>query len=346
MRDKRAFLAALGSRLERKPSIQYIFPVGDTDLAAIAEGYEELGRRCRLVMVEPGALRACLEKPKMHEIAARIGVPVPESRLIADEPGALDAAIVDIGFPVLGKRPNSFSLIDRRKAVICRGWSTVAPLRPALRTGPILLQQWVHGPRHNCQIAAFHGDLVAYFENRNLRTDRFDGTGFGVEWISVNPTPELRRHCAALAKAVGYSGVGLLQFLMEGGRPYFLEFNPRLGMPWELCYRCGLDFATLAVRCADKLRDPALALPRAPEEYAVGKRCYWLHGDLMALADSERGLFAIARRLIAMIVSFRGADFQLTWSWRDPLPTLYLYACFAKSCLSKLAPWRALRAKA
>jgi predicted ATP-grasp superfamily ATP-dependent carboligase len=335
VRDKRNFLRALGERLGMEPEIHYVFPVGDSDLDAIADAYAELSRRCRLVMVEPRVLRACQEKPTMHDLAARVGVPVPESRLIADDPGALDAAVAEIGLPVLAKRPNSFSLMGERKAVVCRDPSTVEPLRSALRAGPVLVQRWVRGPRHNCQIAALGGELIAYFENRNLRTDRPDGTGFGVEWVSVEPTLELRRHCEALVRAVDYTGVGLLQFLVEEGRPYFLELNPRLGMPWELSLRCGLDFATLAVRCADKLRDPAAALPAVPGDYAVGKRCHWLLGDLVALAVAARGTLELLRRLAATIASWLRADFHLAWSWGDPLPTLYLYACFAKGRLSR-----------
>jgi len=337
LHDRPRFLDALRCRLGEQPEIRYIFPVGDSDLDAIADHHEELRRRCRLVMVAPEVLRLCQEKPRMYELAARAGVPVPETRLIEGDVGALDAAVADIGLPVLAKRPNSFSLVGERKALICREWGTVEPLRAAARSGPMLVQRWVRGPRHNCQIAALDGEIFAYFENRNLRTDLADGTGFGVEWISVRPSPELRRHCETIASAVSYSGVGLFQFLIENGRPFFLELNPRLGMPWELSYRCGLDFAMLALRCADEPRDRGVALSRVPKEYAVGKRCHWMLGELVALADTARSAREFALRLASMVVSWIRADFHLTWSWKDPLPTLFLYASFAKSCLSRRA---------
>jgi predicted ATP-grasp superfamily ATP-dependent carboligase len=335
-RDKRDFLRALGDLLSERPDIRYVFPVGDVDLDVAASAHEELSRRCRLVMVEPNLLRVCLEKPRMYEIAARIGVPVPESDLIAGDFDALEARVAEIGFPVIFKRPNSFTFVKNQKAVICRDWRDIELWREALESGPVIVQRWVGGPRHNCQIAALRGEVVAYFENRNLRTDRADGTGIGVEWISVDPTPELRRHCEALAGATGYSGVGLAQFLVENGRPFFLELNPRLGMPWELAYRCGFDFAMLAVQCADCLRDAGSAIPCPPKHYAAGKRCYWLLGDLAALTAREQRTWKIASRIARMVVSFSLADYQLTWSWNDPVPTFFLYASFARSNLSKL----------
>jgi predicted ATP-grasp superfamily ATP-dependent carboligase len=336
-RDKHGFLDALSGLLGDRPEIRYVFPIGDVELDAAAAAHEELSRRCRLVMVEPDILRSCLEKPKMYEIAARIGVPIPESRLIADGFDALKTAVGEIGFPVILKRPNSFVFMRGEKAVICRDWDAIETWRPAIEFGPVVVQRWVAGPRHNCQIAADRGRIVAYFENKNLRTDRPDGTGIGVEWISVEPTPELRRHCEALARALGYSGVGLIQFLVENGRPFFLELNPRLGMPWELSYRCGPDFAMLAVQCADRLHGAAGAAPNAPKSYAVGKRCYWLLGDLAALTARERSTTKIASRIPKIVVSFCRADYQLTWSWKDPFPTLFLYAGFLRSHVFKLA---------
>jgi predicted ATP-grasp superfamily ATP-dependent carboligase len=335
-RDRRAFLDALNGLLGARPEIRYVFPVGDVDLDLAAERYEKLSRRCGLAMVEPEVLRVCIDKTSMYGIAARAGVPVPGGGLV-EEFGALKQKAGEIGFPVLLKRPNSFSLVEGRKALICRDWEAVEAARPALRSGPVLIQKWIRGPRYNCQIAALRGEVFAYFENRNLRTDRADRTGYGVEWISVPPTPELRSHCEALAREIAYSGVGLIQFLVEDGRPFFLELNPRLGMPWELSRRCGIDFAMLALRCADAVRDPAQGIPRAAARYAVGIRCYWPLGDLVALATYEHRPSARVSRVLAMIASLCCAHFMLTWSWRDPLPTLFLYARFAASRLSR---WR------
>lgn len=334
-RNRRDFLRALDDLLGERPDIRYVFPVGDVDLDVAAAAHEELSRRCRLVMVEPDLLHACLEKPRMYEIAARIGVPIPESELIAGDFHALKSKIGEIGFPIVLKRPNSLTFMKNRKAVICRDWRAVEMWRQALESGPVIVQRCVGGPRHNCQIASLRGELIAYFENKNLRTDRTDGTGIGVEWISVDPTPELRRHCEALARTTGYTGVGLLQFLVENDRPFFLELNPRLGMPWELAHRCGLDFAMLAVQCADALNNAESAVARPSKYYPAGKRCYWLLGDLAALAAKDQRA-GIASRVARMVASFCRADYQLTWLWKDPLPTLFLYASFARSSLFKL----------
>jgi hypothetical protein len=59
-------------------------------------------------------------------------------------------------------------------------------------------------------------------------------------------------------------------------------------------------------------------------------------GDLAALTAKDQRTGEIASRIARMVVAFCRADYQLTWSWKDPLPTLFLYASFARSNFSKL----------
>ena len=56
-------------------------------------------------------------------------------------------------------------------------------------------------------------------------------------------------------------------------------------------------------------------------------------GSALTAKDERKEIFS---RTIRMVVSFCRADYQLTWSWMDPRPTLFLYVDFARSTLSKL----------
>jgi hypothetical protein len=70
-----------------------------------------------------------------------------------------------------------------------------------------------NGLRHDCHVAAADGKLIAYFHQE---------------------MPSLRVHCEALVKALRYTGVGCIQFLVDerSGSPAFLEFNARMdGFP-------------------------------------------------------------------------------------------------------------------
>jgi hypothetical protein len=101
--------------------------------------------------------------------------------------------------------------------------------------------------RHDCHVAAADGELIAYFHP-------------GI--------PSLRMHCEALVKALRYTGVGCIQFLVEerSGSAAFLEFSPRTDR-----------FALLALQLAvyRKSRGAECLLPPHPAICAESRIFDW-----------------------------------------------------------------------
>jgi hypothetical protein len=219
------------------------------------------------------------------------------------------------------------------KALICRSAEELASRTRALGENgePIVVQKWCAGHRHNCQFAACDGTMVAYFQQKVLRTDRADGTGYGVEGVSVAPRRDLRSFCERLVERLRYTGAGCAQFLVDDGSPdvVLLECNPRLDATCDLPYRCGVDFPLLAIHCADPSASVAHRLPSIPVPYPVGRRFYSAFADLEGIRDAlrkgaidRRELLRAARRVVASTA--RLDRVQLGWSWRDPLPSAVL----------------------
>jgi len=325
--DTPHFLGALRQLLDARPDLGCIFPVGEADLIALLGAHEALARRVRLAMPAPAAVEACLDKPSSYRIAAELGVPLPAGQR-ADGPASLDALIGSFGLPLVFKCPDSSRLIDGRKALICRQRAELERWRePLRRSCPLLVQRWMPGARHNCHFAAAEGQLTAFFQQCVLRTDQPDDTGFGVEGVSVAPSPDLQRHVAALVQRLAYHGVGCAQFLVDDatGAHVFLELNPRLDATCELPYVCGFDFPQLAL-------DPRQAAAR---DYPAGRRFHWLLGDarsvMRQVREGDAGRSGLGRALARMLAAHFRAHLRLTWDWRDPLPTLYLYGQLARA---------------
>ena len=78
-----------------------------------------------------------------------------------------------------------------------------------------MLQKFAPGERHNCHIAADRGRILAYFQQKVLRTDELDGTGIGLDGVSVPVSPALRDYCERLVEALGYHGIGCIQFMVD-----------------------------------------------------------------------------------------------------------------------------------
>jgi predicted ATP-grasp superfamily ATP-dependent carboligase len=170
-----------------------------------------------------------------------------------------------------------------------------------------------------------------YYEQRVLRTDRPNGTGYSVDAVSIPPTPALRAHTEALARHFRYTGVGTAQFLLDpgSGTSSFLELNPRIDAACSLPFACGCDLPLWALEIARRRAGDRADLPEAPSSYRTGVRGNWLRGDLKALRDAARSTFDAAPPPAVWLAraarSFLAADCHAVWSWSDPGPALYSY---------------------
>lgn len=316
------FAPALDALLARRRDIRWVFPVGESDLLALTACREQLKHRVQLAMPPEHTISACLDKPTSYDLAEQLNIPQMRSATAQDFL-ELQACVTDIGIPLVVKCPDSTRLLDGRKALIIRSDDAFERWRVTLAGTryPLVVQAWFDGVRHNCQFAAVDSRLTAYFEQRVLRTDEPDGTGFGVEGISSPPSRDLYAYTAALVESLRYDGVGCAQFLVndEQATCAFLELNPRLDATCELAVRCGVDLPRLAI-------EPT-AVPRGT--YPTGRRFHWLLGDLRAMsaqvkdgAPARPGIGAALREIAA---AHWRADYKLTWDWTDPLPSLFTY---------------------
>jgi predicted ATP-grasp superfamily ATP-dependent carboligase len=319
----------------------FVFTVGESQLRALIESAPRLEPLSTWVNPDFATVARCFDKRAMYELAPTLGIPsVPWSPFtsVADWRARASA----MGFPVVVKRKDSAGYLLERKALIYDSAEAfeafLATLAPESDPASLVLQKFASGVRHNCHIGAADGKLIAYFQQKVLRTDRPDDTGIGVAGVSVEPSPELRKHCEALTKALRYTGIGCIQFLVDERTASlaFLEFNARMDSTAALPYRMGLDYPLLAMQLAvyRKARasgrtDAERLLPCPhPDAYELGVTYHWLHGDLGAFLDQARGGKMGAQAMLARACSIAWLalrSYHLTFDWRDPLPTVHMF---------------------
>lgn len=337
------FLAALNELLAGRPEIGIVLPLLSNYLECLARNHDRLPATPVVAMPQPEVVLACLDKDRMYALARDAGVPHhPVER--AHTRAELATACERVGYPCV-VRPTSDTdvhLPGDRKAVI---WRDQPAMERDLQAWPeslasLLVQRYAPGLRHNVFFAARAGAIIDQVHTRILHTDRADGTGLAVDGITIAPDPRLARSSAALVERLGYTGVGFAQFLVpDEGEPHFLELNPRHAGSTAIAAHCGLDLALAAVELAT---GTGAWQVEAGFRYPVGRRYVWTSRDLyslsMAVSRSEVG----ARRALAWLARSLGsairADVHLTWSLRDPLPSLAVYAH-----LLTLGPWRRMR---
>ncbi len=337
----------------------FVFTVGESQLRRLVGAAARFEPLTTWVNPDFATVDRCFDKRAMYELAPTLGVPsVPWAPFTSAEDWRNHARAM--GYPVVIKRKDSAAHVLERKALIFADAAQLdaflAGLAPDPECASLLLQKFARGTRHNCHVAAADGRLLAYFEQKVLRTDEPDDTGIGVAGQAVAPSPALRAHCEALLKALRYTGIGCIQFLVDArsAGATFLEFNARMDSTAALPYRMGMDYPVLAVQLAAyrKARaagrsDAGRLLPEPlPGRYAEGKTYHWLHGDLSAFRRRAREGRTALRDLAAyaLDMAWRSlTSYHLTFDWRDPMPTLHLFwRSYLKAPLRRRLPlsWR------
>ncbi|HTL12183.1 MAG TPA: hypothetical protein VL588_06835 [Bdellovibrionota bacterium] len=324
--------------LKNDSSIVAVLPVGEESLRSIMTREKEIRALRTLVAPSGATVSLCLDKPRANAAAAQAGLHVCDWKQVRDAQG-FEKALAEVGYPLVVKPVDSFARVADRKALILDDAAERARLLPEWPgdAGILLVQSKSPGLRHNCMFHARGGKLTQRFESRVLRTDDPEGTGYGVESVSVALDPMRWKWVERFVQQLSFDGPGCVQFLVDGTRSDFLEINPRLDASVVLAWHCGVDLPASAVASAVSL-DPS-AVPVAAE-YEPGRRLEWTLGDvagaLQALRARRSSLGETLRWLARAAVSSIWPSARMTWAWTDPRPTVLLATRFAGSILKVL----------
>ncbi len=215
----------------------------------------------RFLGPSPSAMRGLGDKIGSKLLAEELGVPATAwsgAELANAEEAAQHAA--RIGYPVVVKASaggggRGIRVVDEPRAMPEAFRSAAAEALSAFGDGRLFVEKQVIGGRHiEVQIAADqHGSVLA-IGSRDCSVQRRHQ-----KVLEEAPPPhlsvELRRaletSAVRVAEKVSYEGVGTVEFLVEGGRFYFLEMNPRLqvehGITEEIS---GIDLVQMQIRIA------------------------------------------------------------------------------------------------
>jgi biotin carboxylase len=322
-----AFLDALVHKLARHPEPVHVLPLNEATLVLLARERSRLPANTSLAVPATETVVTCLDKQRCLDAAQAAGLSVPPWEVVGGYQELLAAAGRAAAPVVVKPLWPRWRLPDYRKAILCRDGSDLARQVPVWPTGHdrLLVQRWVPGLRHDLLFAARDGELLDVVEKLTVRTQRRDGTGLAVAGHTRPVSIGLREQLAALVAHLRYTGVGFGQFLVQPGARdgAFLELNPRLSGSHVIADHAGLDLANLAVDlAADVPVEAHLSAPTGRDGHTYA----WTFGDLTGLwyaighgEITRAGALAELGRIARAAVL---ADVHVTWSWRDPVPTM------------------------
>jgi len=262
-----------------------------------------------IVFIGPpvAAIEAMGDKIRAKQTVAAAGVPVVPGRT---EPGmdddAVAAAAVEVGFPVLLKPSAGGGGKGMR---VVRGPAELAEqiagarreARSSFGDDTLLVERYLGNSRH-IEVQVFgdaHGNVVHLGERECSLQRRHQKV------IEEAPSPLLDtagratmgRAAVDAARAVGYTGAGTVEFIVDADAPrdfFFLEMNTRLQVehPVTECIT-GLDLVELQVRVAAGERLPVDQSDVSLDGHAIEARVY--------AEDPARGFLPQAGDVVGLV---------------------------------------------
>lgn len=298
-----------------------LFPIGDTEVAFVAEHSEQL-RPCYQFHVSHAELiRRLINKKIQYELARTFNIPIPTTYFGIN---SKNIASHDIQFPVVIK-PSLSHVWPWRGVTKAVSADNPVQLESRLRdlqnqNIDVVVQSIIPGPPSELYTVVAYinkaGSAAVVATLRKLRHFPLD-FGFGSlnETVSVKPLEAL---VIRFVRELGYTGVCGLEFKldMRDGQFKFIEINPRFELAHHL-------FATAGADVARAMYADISAVPmNLGHEYRLGMRWISLTLDLKA----GRTLFKKGDlKMRAWIRSLRNVRTEALLTWDDPLPGLCSY---------------------
>lgn len=314
-----------------------LLPITEKTLIPLAEHRDRFPADCTLCIPPGEALGVVLDKQRTAELAASLGIPVPEGREYR-ELQTLKEARDDISLPVAIKPGRSIPISGGRlgpQLSVGYAFDSEELLRRSadlLQHGPVLVQEYFQGVGVGIEVIADRGEVLYAFQHQRLHEVPLTGGGSSLR-ACVEPNDQLLSDAKRLMYALGWHGVAMVEFKLnpDTGQYRLMEINGRFwgslplsvaagaDFPW-LCYQLHrgqavdtLEPANVGVQCRDlnkdiywheqvlrRASDPRLFRYPSKKELALG----WLkvfspkhYFDAQSLSDPLPGLMDLGRLL-------------------------------------------------
>ncbi len=186
----------------------------------------------------PEVIELVGDKLRAKETAAGLGIAgIPGAEIDPADPAGAARAAAELGYPVIFKAVSGGGGKGMR---IVREEAELAPLlslasaeaEAAFGDGTIYLEKYFPDSRHvEIQLLARAGGEILALGERDCTVQLNHQ-----KLIEESPSPgigdrlreEMNRSAVQLFREIGYSGAGTVEFLVAGGKGYFMEVNARL----------------------------------------------------------------------------------------------------------------------
>lgn len=267
----------------RSEVVDLLIPVTDDTILPLSAHRREIPSACRLALPDADALDVTTNKQKTLELARRLNVPTPQTRVVSTVDEAL-AAAGEFCWPIVLK-PTVSRLVRANRttehltvAYADSAESLAAQMVQFEGRAPVLMQQYIPGVGYGVEMLVQEGRVVAAFQHRRLREVPISG-GASSYRVSVPLDPVLFDSAARMLSTLSWTGLAMVEFKAGAEGVRLMEIN---GRPWgslPLAVASGVDFPALLAELYLEGRLPELSGPAT--NYSIGIRSRNLELDLL-----------------------------------------------------------------
>jgi predicted ATP-grasp superfamily ATP-dependent carboligase len=291
-----------------------LFYDGDWDLLFISRHREQLSSAFRFTIAEARLVESLVDKHLFQELAARLELPVPASRLLRAGAGVPDN--LELRFPLIVKpltrNLHAWRAVTNYKAVFVEERAALEALAATLERHhtDALIQEAIVGGED--RIESYHcyvdesGDIAGEFTGRKLRT-------FPVEFgystaLTTTDEDDVRALGRSVVRDLGLTGVAKLDFKRDPkGLLWLLEVNPRFNLWHHLGAVAGVNLPRIVYADLVGLPRPPAGLVRPGMTWCV------LRDDFRAARAQQLSL----RRWAGFVARCEAIS---GFAWEDPAP--------------------------
>lgn len=311
-RDPAGYLGFVEDLLARR-GFDVLLPIHEQGLV-FARAHDRLAALTGVALPSFASYRTALAKAGFSRLLDALGLPQPETRIVASERELRDAA-----------RPPS--IVKSSVGTASRGvWrvpdrGALDPVVQELRAvnglaDELLVQAFVAGPIEHAQAVFDHGELLALHVYRQMAA----GAGGGPARKCSIRRDDVRADVAAIGAALHWHGALSFDYIQPAdARPLYIDCNPRLVEPMS-AQLAGLDLVDLLLR---------LSLGERPGTIGPSREGAHSHLGMQALlgcalrGGSRRDVMREYSRLILRQPPYAGSAEELTpvrHDWLSAVP--------------------------
>ncbi|RLL47811.1 carboxylate--amine ligase [Oceanobacillus piezotolerans] len=321
-KEKEQFIGALINYAKKQEMKPVLIPCHDSYVEVIDEYLPDLKEYYLIPQTEQGLYTRIMNKDKLHQLAEKHGVRVPETVRV-DEVDFEKKIEETIKFPCLVKPVDSptFVSVFRKKLFKVNNMEELyASVEKAKEAGlEVIIQRIIPGfDDHMHTFDAYLNQESKVTHWVTCQKQRQYPINFGASvYTSQKYIPELYDIGATFLEAIGYKGFAEIEFKKdaETGNFYLIEINARITNFNQLLYKVGINFPYITYK---ELTGEPLE-PKALTE--TTNRTFWyVYEDMLAIRNYlKTGQLTIKQ----IILSFLRPKIHAFWDRTDPKPALY-----------------------